>query len=251
MDGGDVSPGIDAAAAGALLGFPLVSSESRQLWAEKLAELETGRRCDPLSALAFRAWRQRWWRDESGRGRRLYHYLRAALAQSWGDLVELAPMPLGAARGTPPVKDNPGGFWAAGEAKREDWLVTLPLFEAAPGALIAVEVLSWRKGDPRRWWRLTGAYSVLGRGMAEQAMCEGRAVRVYRTPLRWNRAGGGGAPGCCVLDWEDGSAVELLHFATALIGDDVAHARELQRRVDTRRKPRVRHVVRGRAWADG
>lgn len=248
-----VTAGIEAEDAAAMLGLRRLAPESRELWGDWLAELELGRQVDELSARAFRAWRQRWWRQELGRGRRLFHFLRAALAQAHGDLVEFSPMPLGAARGTPPTiakrkpADRARGFWAAAEPKTDGWLVTFPIFERMPGALIAVEILAWRLGAPHCWWRSTGALAVLGRPMAEEAMCKDRPVRVYKTPQSWNRAGGGGAPGCCILDWEDGTAVELLHFATALIGDDRAHARDLQRRVDTRRKPRVRYVARGGA----
>jgi hypothetical protein len=96
---------------------------------------------------------------------------------------------------------------------------------------------------PEKWWGRTGALSVLGATIAEQSLTDDKPLRVYRYPRRWNRAGAGGAPGSCILDWESEPARQILRWARGLVGDDVAHARELQRLVDKRR-PKVQFVLR-------
>lgn len=236
---------IDAEAARALLTLPRFTlPETQLLWAKRLRALELGRRLDATSDLAFRAWKTRWQRGEEGRGRRLWHYVRAATAQAEHDAgaAELAVMPLGAARGHPP-REKASGFWQPGEARAAEWLLTLPVFEWARGTLLCVELFAWRDGAPARWWQLTGALQVLGRAALEAALLSGEPARLYASPARWNRAGGGGAPGGAVLDWNCGFARALLGQSVALIADDVGEARQLQRRVD-RARPRVQFVAR-------
>jgi hypothetical protein len=233
---------VDWSVAGPVLRVPAIDRQSVPFWAGKLAALDDGRRADDQSALAYRAWRQRWWRadDLPGRGRRLYHYPRAASVMANRDAyLELAIMPLGAARGA----QGRGKFWESAPAREGDWLVTLPVFEWSRGALLAVDIIGWRNGRPDRWWSRTGAVRVLGASAAEAALVQDAAVRLYSTPQRWNRAGAGGAPGCCVLDFEDPLARELLAFAPTLIADDEHEALKIKRRVD-RRQPRVSYIQR-------
>jgi DNA primase len=245
----------------ATIGDPVVREEYRLFLRRQLAELrsgpgvgdndisdargaiEAGRASDNLSREAFHAWRQRWWRAEDGRDRRLDHYASAALGQVRQSAPRLAIMPLGAARGVTPSKA--GAHWHAGEPKRDHWLATLPIFEAAGNALVAIELLAWYPDEPQKFWRRTGACRVLGRARLDTALREGKPLRVYRTPQSWNRAGGGAAPGCCILDWDSSEGLECRAFARALVGDDRAHARELQRLLD-RRRPRVQFVIGGK-----
>ena len=208
-----------------------------------VAKVEFGRRSDPLSHLAFAAWRQRWWRQPEGRARRIGHYALAASEQAVPNLCShhLAIMPLGAARGITPTT---GRFWEPGEPKIDRWLATLPIFEETAGSLYALELVAWYRDDPLKWWARTGALDVLGEARLAKALCEDLPVRIYRSPQAWNRAGGGGAPGCCILDWDSQAGMECRAFARALVGDDLAHARQLQRMVD-KRKPRIRYVLTG------
>jgi hypothetical protein len=170
------------------------------------------------------------------------HLVRAAAAIADPDGIEFAAMPLGAVRASAPKS---GAFWEPAEPKTERWLATLPLYERVGGnrAFVAAEILAWMPARPEKWWGRTGALSVLGATIAEQSLTDDKPLRVYRYPRRWNRAGAGGAPGSCILDWESEPARQILRWAKGLIGDDVAHARELQRLVDTRR-PKVQFVLR-------
>lgn len=212
--------------------------QSSAIWAERLAEFEVGRKYDPLSAEAFRYWRTRWWRGEEGRGRRLYHYLSAAVAQANGDADHQAMMPLGAARGL-----LRKGSWEPAETRSETWLATLPLFTRyRNAALIAADIIAWDPRSPEKWASRLNTFDALGQQQAELAIADSQPVRVYKTPQRWNRAGGPGAPGCGILDWEGDLGRMLLGgSAPALIGDDPEHARELKRRVD-RARPKVAFI---------
>lgn len=241
---GNTSSSISWIEVGAVLRVPAILPGSRGIWCEWLFELEAGRKGDELSALAYRAWRQRWWRGDLRRGHRLYHFLCAAVDQAQAnvspayELHGFRPMPLGAARG---IVDKKGPYWQPGEAKRDEWLATLPLFEELAGQLVAVEIIAWRPGAPERSWVARGTYDVLGEPVAGALMHSGKPVRIYETPQRWNRAGGAAAPGCCVLDWGGAFGREITAFAPVLVADNVAAARALQRRID-RRRPRVQFV---------
>jgi hypothetical protein len=212
-----------------------------------MPRLTRGWRADELSRAALAAWRQRWWRGEEGRDRRLGHYALAASHQAASlerlSEIRLSIMPLGAARGTTP---KVGAFWQPGEPKVDRWLATLPLFELVDGALIAIDMLAWYLAEPTRWWSRTGAIEILGETRLADALRDFKPVRLYRTPQSWNRAGGPGAPGACILNWDGNIGMECRAFARALVGDNLAHARELQRLVDKRR-PRVQFVTTGRS----
>lgn len=215
------------------LDVPAVAGFSAALWADRMAGLMTGAERDAASGLALRAWRQRWWRGSGGRGRRMFHVLRSATAQAdaaRGDTVlDFAPMPLGAARA---IVRKSTGLWEPGEARSDEWLATLPLYEYVRGCLLAVDILAWRRDRPQEWFSLTGAYDALGAEAALGQLREGGSVRVYAMPATWNRAGGGGAPGCLVFDWKSEIGRTVLLSGARLIGDDRAHALDLKRRAE-------------------
>lgn len=217
------------------------SSAHSLLPADPLDAIEAGKDADPLSREAFAFWRRRWWRGEEGRNQRVADYAFAAFCQVEPDDIRLSAMPLGAARG---ITAKAGGHWHTGEPKRDDWLATLPLFERVENALLAIDILAWYPDDPLKWWTRTGALRVLGEHRLSEALKHGKPVRVYQTPFAWNEAGAGGAPGCCILDWESSEGLECRVFARALIADGEAHARELQKMVD-RRKPKIQFVITG------
>lgn len=245
---------FECGAAGVMIRMPLIMPEQRRRWIDAIAGFEAARRQDVWSAIAFGAWRARWWRSDEGRGRRLFHLLQAADEQAYAiadpaPLVSWRPMPLGAARG---IVRQSAGAWEPGEARADEWLATMPLYERVGGCLLAVEILAWRRDDPGHWYAATGSYDVLGANMALALRAAGEPVRIYASPSSWNRAGGPGAPGCCVLDWDSEFGRAMLHARGRLIADSRADALDLQRRIDKAR-PAVQFVARrgrvGRAAA--
>ena len=239
----DDPTGVDWVGIGDVLRAPAITPESARYWGDQFAGFEAARKHDALSALAFRAWRRRWWRGGLRRGPRLFHLERAAAAQA--DAVRDAeraigwlPMPLGAARG---VVRNASRQWDPGEARADQWLVTLPLYERVRGCLMAVDVLAWPRNDPSNWFAATGVYDALGAEIVFELLACGEPVRVYATPGAWNRAGGAAAPGCCLLDWCSEFGRSLLHSSGRLVADNRKEALALHKRIDAAR-PRVQFV---------
>lgn len=241
---GRARPGVIPSAL-TLAAQQLLSPIGRLALAPLLAGLRAGTAADQRSREAFLAWAARYGEPPEGLPRRFLHYAEAAAWQSVPDGVLQKPMPLGATRGVLPAKL--GAYWQPAERRSESWLATLPIFiRAGERQLITAELLAWPYDRPDRWGICTGAFDLLGAHTAEHALCTEQPVRVYRTPAAWNRAGGGGASGVCVLDWDSVTARLLLRWAKGLIGDDRTHAQELQRRVD-RNRPTVHFVLRGAA----
>lgn len=208
--------------------------------ADPVEMIEAGKR-DPLSAEAFGYFWRRHNRGGEGHNSRLGEYAYAALLQAEPDDMRQVPMPLGGARG---IVSKTRGTWQPGEPKRDEWLETLPLFDRVGNALVVVDILAWYPGEPGKWWSRTGAVPVLSEHRLAAALAARKPVRVYRTPSVWNEAGGGGAAGCCILDWDSREGQECRAFARSLAGDDAEHCAALQKLIE-RHRPRLKHVVQG------
>jgi hypothetical protein len=245
----------------------------RSLVLKAASALADGIALDALSREAHDAFAIRLRRWPAGSGRRILRLLLGAAAQASclfepSQLPTWTPIPFGAMRAN---LGRRGGGWRP--SRRGQWLATLPIYAPAPSslqlvaaallrhlypieaaeelavglagdyatALIAEEIIAFPPDDPARWRVRTGAVPLLGADAVLSALEAGEPLRIFATPLAWNRAGAATAPGCCVLDWSCGLARLLLIEASALIGDDRAHAAELHRRV-SRRLPRIQFI---------
>ena len=98
--------------------------------------------------------------------------------------------------------------------------VVVPVFD---GGEIA-DLLAFTLADPARWWTRLGAHWALGADALDCLwLCD--QLRVYRTPLRWLRAG---APynGLAILDCD---AAKLHIPRVEIVTEDLAHGLELDR----------------------
>lgn len=87
------------------------------------------------------------------------------------------------------------------------------------------DLLAWLPRKPKTFARWLGVAMFLGEPYLRAAMEAGEAIRVYRTPLDWLRAG---CAGVVILDtrraWAEFGSLEW-----PLVADDVEHGRELRR----------------------
>ena len=86
--------------------------------------------------------------------------------------------------------------------------IILPAYSTIPGLVVASaerqvdelhDLVAVDLDHPDHFWRRRGEALVLGNAYLEIAGQEGEPVPVFKNPLTWLKAGGGGI---CILDWE-------------------------------------------------
>ena len=116
--------------------------------------------------------------------------------------------------------------------------VIIPCYDTIPGLLDAnaeahvehlVDLLAVDLDRPERHWRRRGEAPVLGAAYLDIAGQEGEPIPVFRNPLTWLLAGGGGV---CILDWS--WARELL-LGFDLIAEDL----DLGNRLEAALRPSI------------
>lgn len=96
-----------------------------------------------------------------------------------------------------------------------------------------VDIIAWPITRPDKWARLTGKAVLLGEDALTRAVFD-EPVKVWRTPLSWLVAGG---DGLVVLDQD--KAWRRLNGGPALVGEDLAHAKELRTIITPPEPPKV------------
>jgi hypothetical protein len=124
--------------------------------------------------------------------------------------------------------------------------IIIPAFDgpiANPAQLLddrerLIDLVAWQARLPQQISTRCGIASVLG-GEAVRAATHGEgALRLFRSPASWARAGGATA-GAVVLDWK--TDIGLLAAAT-IIAEDLEHGGEVKRKLKELRARQIRQV---------